>query len=138
MEEEIKTSLHKSSCVCGNYSIELKGNPQRITICHCYACQQRTGSVFGCQARFLKDQVIDQKGIYTSYSRKGDSGSIITYNFCPTCGSTISYTFDSLPDVIVITVGSLQDSSMGSPILSVYESRKHPWVQLPDNIEHWD
>jgi hypothetical protein len=63
------------------------GEPVRISICHCLACQQRTGSVFGTQARFHRDNVaID--GNSTAFRRVGDSGGTATFHFCPTCGST--------------------------------------------------
>lgn len=31
--------------------------PVRIGICHCFECQRRTGSVFGVQARFPRQDV---------------------------------------------------------------------------------
>jgi hypothetical protein len=39
--------IRKASCVCGQLSLAVDGDPVRIAICHCHACQQRTGSVFG-------------------------------------------------------------------------------------------
>jgi len=33
------------------------GEPIRVSICHCLACQRRTGSVFGAQARFPQEAV---------------------------------------------------------------------------------
>lgn len=39
--------MRKASCVCGQFSLMIRGDPVRISMCHCYACQQRTGSVFG-------------------------------------------------------------------------------------------
>lgn len=40
----------------------------RISICHCHACQKRTGSAFGVQARFPKDQVVIA-GASTAFTR---------------------------------------------------------------------
>jgi hypothetical protein len=31
----------------------------RVSICHCFACQKRTGSAFGYQARFPREQIRD-------------------------------------------------------------------------------
>ena len=35
-----------ASCSCGQLSIEVDGAPLGVGICHCLACQRRTGSVF--------------------------------------------------------------------------------------------
>ncbi len=128
-----------ASCVCGQLSISLKGPPTRVSVCHCFACQQRTGSVMGVQARYLKSQIVNEQGQYTNFTRIGDEGSHIDYHFCPHCGSTVSYTFrDYIVDSIIIPVGSLKNPNIGTPVFSVYEARKHSWVVLPENIEHMD
>lgn len=37
----------KATCVCEQFCLELEGQPIRLSICHCLACQKRTGSTFG-------------------------------------------------------------------------------------------
>ena len=49
-----------ASCSCGQLSATTTGAPVRISICHCLACQRRTGSVFGMQARFPEAAVTVQ------------------------------------------------------------------------------
>jgi hypothetical protein len=83
--------LMTASCVCGQLQVVLRGRPSRTSMCHCFACQQRTGSVFGVQARFATHQIVSECGESVSYSRVGDSGCTISYAFCPKCGSTVSY-----------------------------------------------
>jgi hypothetical protein len=46
-----------ASCSCGQLTAEVSGEPVRVSICHCLACQRRTGSVFGEQARFPRVDV---------------------------------------------------------------------------------
>lgn len=87
----MSTATRTASCVCGNFKLHIQGNPAgRISVCHCFACQQRTGSVFGCQTRFLVSQVTEQ-GESKVYTRIGDSGGRIDYKFCPNCGSTLCW-----------------------------------------------
>jgi hypothetical protein len=40
-------STRLASCSCGQLTAQVAGEPVRISICHCLACQRRTGSVFG-------------------------------------------------------------------------------------------
>ena len=45
----------------------------RISMCHCLACQRRTGSAFGVQARFPKERVRIE-GCSKEYVRISDEG----------------------------------------------------------------
>src|SRR5581483_8223268 len=41
-----------AECHCGQLRLEATGEPIRISVCHCLACQRRTGTAFAVQARF--------------------------------------------------------------------------------------
>jgi hypothetical protein len=41
-----------ASCSCGQLHIQVEGEPRGVGLCHCLACQQRTGSVFATLASF--------------------------------------------------------------------------------------
>ncbi len=124
-------------CSCGQLSAVCSGDPVRVSICHCLACQRRTGSVFAAQARWPKSRVRCE-GTASTWTRTGDEGGTCTFHFCPHCGATVYYTADDLPDVIAIPIGAFADPQFPTPTFSVYEVRKHPWVRLPDDIEHMD
>ena len=103
-------------------------------MCHCLACQRRTGSAFGFQARFPGDRV-RVAGRHTEYVRISDAGEERRFHFCPDCGATVFYTTADAPDVIAVPVGAFADPSFPSPWVSVYESRRHAWVSLPGGVE---
>ena len=124
-----------ASCSCGQLTVTVHGDPVRVSICHCLACQRRTGSVFGEQARFHREGA-EIKGESSTYLRVGDSGGRITFHFCPKCGSTVHYMLDGRPELIAIPVGAFADPTFPSPRFSVYEDRKHSWVVVPEDIEH--
>ncbi|REJ74833.1 MAG: GFA family protein [Acidobacteria bacterium] len=130
-------SQRTASCSCGQLRAEVDAAPIRISICHCLACQRRTGSVFGAQARFPTRSVA-VRGRATEFVRIGDEGSRATFRFCPDCGATVYYTLDVVEDAVVIPVGAFADPGFPSPTVSVYEERMHPWVTLPADIEHID
>ena len=106
----------------------------RISVCHCLACQRRTGSVFGMQARFPAERVRIE-GRYNDYVRISDHGEGRTFSFCPECGATVFYKVDAAPDLIAVPVGTFADPAFPAPKVSVYESRRHWWVGLPEGIE---
>ena len=75
-----------ASCSCGQLTAQVVGEPVRVSICHCLACQRRTGSVFGQQARFRRENV-SLSGTSSEHVRVGDEGSRVRFHFCPSCGS---------------------------------------------------
>jgi len=126
-----------ASCSCGQLELTVRGEPVRISICHCRACQRRTGSAFGAQARYAKSDV-DVNGQFNSWTRAADSGNLITFHFCPNCGSTVFYLPEQEPDLIAVAVGAFADMNFPAPRVSVYEVRRHPWVGIPEDMEHHD
>ena len=130
-------STRVAQCSCGQLRVACEGEPIRISICHCLACQRRTGSPFGQQARWLTENV-KVEGDAKIYVRTGDSGGKITFRFCPSCGATVAYEIDEMAGMIAVPVGAFADSTFPRPVFSVYEARKHAWVTVPDDIEHMD
>jgi hypothetical protein len=125
-----------ASCSCGQLTAQVVGEPVRISICHCLACQRRTGSAFGEQARFARDGV-SITGVSSEYIRIGDEGSQIKFHFCPKCGATVYYEPEGLEEFVAIPVGAFADPSFPTPRVSVYEERKHQWVVPPVDAEHF-
>jgi len=128
-------SKHVASCTCGRLAATATGEPIRVSVCHCLACQRRTGSVFGAQASFPRESV-EITGPSKQYVRLGDEGSKTTFHFCPNCGATVHFSGEGHVDSIVMPVGAFADPGFFAPTFSVYEERKHAWVGLPENIEH--
>jgi hypothetical protein len=126
-----------ASCSCGQLKVTCEGEPVRISMCHCLECQKRTGNVFGTQARFPRERVTIE-GRSTQWTRLGDSGQPITFNFCPVCGSTVFWEINAAPGLVAVAVGMFADPGFPQPRISVYEGRQHPWAlaagQLP--LEH--
>ena len=127
----------RATCSCGQLSIEVTADPSRISVCHCLTCQRRTGSAFAAQARFPRDAA-RITGTSTAWVRTNDTGSSATFHFCPTCGATVHYDLSTMPDVIAIPLGAFADPAFPPPTVSVYEVRKHAWIEITADVEHLD
>jgi hypothetical protein len=128
-------SKHFASCSCGQLTAQVTAEPVRVSICHCLACQRRTGSVFGQQARFRREHV-SVSGVASEYIRVGDEGSRVKFHFCPSCGSTVYYEPEGMEEYFAIPVGAFAEPGFPAPSVSVYESRMHSWVVPPPQAEH--
>lgn len=123
-----------ASCTCGKLTAIARGEPTRISVCHCLACQRRTGSAFGVQARF-PESAVTIAGQSTQFARTGDEGTTARFHFCPVCGDTVFYRMDAIPGFVAIPVGAFADPGFPPPRVSVYEVRRHAWLHLDEGIE---
>lgn len=128
---------HHASCSCGQLTLVARGDPIRVSMCHCLACQRRTGSTYGAQARFATEDV-EISGRATKYVRIGDEGTKIQFHFCPDCGATVWYRMGDDDSMRAVPVGAFADPAFPPPAFSVYEERRHPWVSVPEGAQRRD
>jgi hypothetical protein len=102
-----------AACSCGQLHLTIEGEPSRKAMCHCLACQQRTGAVISNQARFRDDQVTIN-GKSKEWKRTADSGNVMTFHFCPTCGSTVFWENGGFPGLISVAIGNFADPKFPS------------------------
>jgi hypothetical protein len=125
-------SSRTASCFCGQLRLEVFGEPLGVGVCHCLACQQRTGSVFAALATFRGPSNVI--GTATEFVRTGDQGARFRFRFCPVCGSPVFHTEEGQEGSVSVAVGAFADPSFPPPRVSVYDDRRHAWVQLPAGI----
>ena len=128
-----------ASCRCGQLRATTTGEPVRVSVCHCLECKKRSGSAFAVQARWPAEHV-EIAGDAKTWSYTGDSGNRATFSFCPTCGSPLYYSVEGENvGLIAIAIGAFDEPFFATPAFSVWEERKHPWVEIVgESVEHWE
>jgi len=101
--------IRHATCACGQLRLACEGEPVRVSVCHCFECQRRTGSAFGVQARFRRERVTRIEGRAAQFSRVAESDKRIDFHFCPTCGSTVYWEAEAVPELIAVAVGAFAD-----------------------------
>jgi hypothetical protein len=129
LQTEPPVSFRTAACCCGQLRIRVEGPPRQVGICHCFACQRRTGSVFAALASFAAP--FEVSGEATEYLRVGDEGSRFRFRFCPVCGTTVYHTEEGREDSVGVAVGAFADQDFPAPGVSIYDCRRHAWVELP-------
>jgi hypothetical protein len=143
-----------SSCNCGQLSLRYEGpDPERVSLCQCYSCQKRSGSLLSVQTRLRRDHVtIDGKAKTFAFPQSGKppvtyrpcDSSAATCHFCPECGSTLYGELSIAPDFFVVEVGGFTDPAFPPPIISGFEAEGAAWVmrikdlQLPGGHHDYD
>ena len=131
------TTTHYAACSCGQLHAAVAGDPIRVSLCNCLACQRRTGSAFGLQSRFTSAQV-QLAGRSHEYLRVSDDGEQRLFRFCPDCGATVYFSEPHRPEAIAIPLGAFADPMFPAPSISIYEDRMHEWLTLPAAMHHHD
>lgn len=134
--QQAQLQVRTARCQCGNVTLRCEGEPVRVSVCHCFDCQRRSGSAFATQARFRRSQV-GIAGELRRFVRVAESGTHIEQHFCPTCGTGIYYQMPDEPDLLAIAVGLFSDLDFPPPAFSVWEQRRHRWVEITGpNVAH--
>ncbi|MEF2073979.1 GFA family protein [Consotaella aegiceratis] len=119
----------RAACSCGSLSVIAEGEPMLISVCHCRACQRRTGSSFG-TAVFYPAETVETTGESKVFERIGSSGKAVAFHFCPQCGTTLFWFPGFRPGLVAVAFGAFDDQEGLVPSKSVYEEHRHPWVRL--------
>ena len=118
-----------AECGCGQLRATASGEPVRVSVCHCLACQRRTGSAFGVQARFARDDV-KIEGRAARFARVSDAGEGRTFSFCPECGATVLYELEEVPGFVSIPLGAFADPGFPAPRVQAWDERRVAWVEI--------
>ena len=135
-----------AQCACGRLSVTVDGEPEDVVGCHCDHCLRRSGSAYPVVAWFNRSQIAEVSGDSTVFNGlevngvAGPGGLVNYYNFCPTCGSTVYWTFDEipesfpeelakrLPNIFVIPVGSFADPNFPPPDRNLFPELRPTWL----------
>jgi hypothetical protein len=126
----------EAACSCGQLKLRLAGDPELVSSCHCLACQRRTGALFGSTSFWRKSQVISTLGERHAFRRQADSGTWLTHQFCPNCGSTVFWESEKTPELLSVAVGCFSDPKFPAPVRTVWTTSKHDWLAFPASIPH--
>jgi hypothetical protein len=120
-----------ASCVCGQLSVNVTGEPERVNMCNCSACQRRSGSAFQIGAWFRDERVTAINGERRVYKRLAAEGRSVDLYFCPTCGVSVYARADLRPGWTLLHGGCFADPDFPKPTHLLFTRNRYKWVQLP-------
>ncbi|SMF61476.1 GFA family protein [Allosphingosinicella indica] len=123
------SDTHIATCSCGALTATCRGEPERKSVCFCFACQRRTGSAFSLNATYLREAVTIA-GESRDWTRSSDEGFWSRSSFCPTCGTTLFWEIERRPGMISIAAGAFGESDFPRPDVTVYEDQGRPWITI--------
>ena len=129
-------SMHEGGCLCGAVRYRVKNPPLQTSACHCTACQRRTGSAFGVGGYFKDGDVEMLRGTLKSYEHRSDETQRwLRFQFCPECGTTVTWTIEARPGMRAIGLGTFDDPKWLKVDRFGWFRSAQPWVIAPPGVE---
>lgn len=116
-------------CLCGSVRYTAKGDPAGNFLCHCKNCQKQGGSAFSINLVYPEAQ-FEPVGPVSVYTDTSEAGNPVMRHFCVNCGSPIFSTIPHMPGIIVLKVGTLDDTSSYVPAAEVWCDSRQNWVDF--------
>ena len=126
----------EGGCLCGTVRFRATAAPLRTLACHCRFCQKITGSSYFAESMFPMNAVQFNSGRLSTYEHLSDGSSKKVFvHFCPSCGTTVSLTFERWPDIRGIARGCYDDPNAGTVSSHLWTRSAHTGTALPEGVD---
>lgn len=123
-------------CLCGAIRYSISAPITELRACHCIDCQRASGS-HGTVAAFVpRDGFQLLHGTPKHYAKKADSGRTLIRYFCGDCGSPLYSHRETMPELLGVRAGTLDDSSDLKVTTQIWTKRARPWSYLDPAAKH--
>jgi hypothetical protein len=116
-------------CFCGDVRFAIQPGEYVTANCHCTMCRRVHAAPYVTWLVVPVERFRYTAGAPTELKSSGDG----TRYFCRRCGTHLACVNASHPDVIDVTLGSLDAPHAFTPTLDVYADTRLPWVRGIDS-----
>lgn len=117
-------------CLCGKIRYTVSQPLQNIVACHCTHCQKASGAGASHNAPVPFDALSFTSGQPKLYEDTAQSGNILKRFFCGDCGSPIYSQREKTPEMVVLKVGTLDNSDDMKLIMNIWTNSARPWMHI--------
>ena len=130
--------MHNGSCYCGMIRFEISGELNPVQICHCGQCRRAQGAAFAANIPVSTDNFVITDGEDQLRSLESTTRAGKYRVFCQHCGSPILSRIDSLPNVVRVRAGALDEPVHQKIAHHQFVSFKASWYQINDSAPQYD
>ena len=117
-------------CLCGSVKLRTDAAPIKAMHCHCSMCRRHSGAAFLTYVLFPASAVHFTGKPPVAYK----SSDVARRSHCGTCGSPVSFVYETEPENIYIPVGILDQAASVAPQEHWYADCMLPWLHLDDRL----
>ncbi len=120
--------MKPGGCFCGTIRYEIGDGDYTTANCHCTMCRRTSGAPYVTWLVVPKGEFRYTAGEVTVL----ESSNRGTRYFCNRCGTPVACVTVAHPDVVDVTLGSLDAPEAFTPTFEVYTDTRLPWVHQRD------
>ena len=125
-------TMFEGACLCGEIQYRVDGEIVEFSHCHCRMCRQIHGAAFGTYAGVRASDFQWLSG--ASKVKTYDSSQGVRRTFCADCGSTLQALFDTEPEAIYLTMGTVRGNPEHPEPFHMFVDSKAPWYTITDHF----
>jgi hypothetical protein len=120
-------------CLCGAIRYRFTIPPKMSVNCHCSKCRRHSG------AAFLTYVAVDLSGFQIERGQPVGyrSSNEAVRSHCGSCGSPLTFIFDTDPGTVWVTGGTLDDPNDVAPSENWFVQEKLEWTSLEQTLKAW-
>ena len=121
---------HAGGCLCGAVRYAIDVPLKELRACHCKDCQRASGAHGAVVAFVRREDFKLVQGTPKRYAKKADSGRSLIRYFCGECGSSLLSHRETMPEVIGVRAGTLDDPSRLRITGHIWTKSAPPWSYI--------
>jgi hypothetical protein len=124
--------VHTGSCLCGGIRFRISSALAPIELCHCRQCRKAQGTPFAANAPIQKDvfHLDSGQNLLTEFESSPGKKRV----FCSRCGSPIYSSRESLPGVLRIRSGLIDEPVSAKPVAHMQVASACSWWPITDAL----
>ena len=126
----------KGHCECNRVSYEADCDILDFSHCHCSQCRRLHGAAFATFASIETDKFRYLSG--EEDIKKYASSDDLKRVFCGNCGSNILVSLNDYPEMLYLSMGSINGNPTHPEAYHIYVGSKAPWHEITDDFIQYD
>ena len=127
---------HTGSCLCGGVKFSILGEIGPIQVCHCVQCRKAQGTALATNVPVRTDDFTLEQGSELLSSFESTPGKQRV--FCKQCGSPIYSQLNTLPGIVRIRMGLINEHVDAPLMAHFYAGSKANWWPICDDAPRFE
>ncbi|NIP19234.1 MAG: GFA family protein [Xanthomonadales bacterium] len=128
--------MFEGGCGCGRVRYRVDGEILEMSHCHCGMCRRLHGAAFGTYAGVRSTDFVWENGCASVRTFGSSPG--VTRTFCGECGSTLQALYRQSPDMVYLTMGTVDGNPDHPEPFHIFVGSAAPWHDIMDDSPQYD
>jgi hypothetical protein len=127
--------MYTGSCLCGGVRFSVNAELEPIQVCHCVQCRKAQGAPVAANAPVATSAfcLVGGQELLTEFESSPGKKRV----FCKRCGSPIYSFRDTLPNVVRVRLGLINEPLNARPVAHFHTESKANWWQIGDDLPQY-